>query len=401
METAAVLEWLVQPGDVVQRGDVVARVETEKSDIDVEIWEAGRVIAQLVEIGEEVPVGTPVLQLGESSEIADPIADQPTKTTALASTSPAAKSPRAEPINELARIPEPSAEPALSQQPWPVQDLRASPLARSMAAALDIDLHTVVGSGPEGAIIARDLPSRPLPDITDRNVPTESAPTATAPADRMREAIAKRMARANSEIPHYHLERDVDLGSTMEWLEHYNEGVPVAQRVLSAALFVKAVARSIAEQPALNGFWVDDRFRASDGVHVGVAISLRKGGLVIPTIVNADHRTIQDIMSSLRELVAGSRSGSLRSSWMHEASVTVTNLGSNGADRVHGVIFPPQVALIGFGRIITRAWVVDDQLLPRPVVTVSLAADHRATDGATGSRLLSLLAHHLEHPEEL
>ncbi|NNF55118.1 MAG: 2-oxo acid dehydrogenase subunit E2 [Acidimicrobiales bacterium] len=394
MESAAVLEWLVQPGDLVQRGDVIARVETEKSDIDVEIWEKGRVIAHLVEIGEDVPVGTPILQLGTSVESTDPISATP--AVVAPSSSSTGTGPAPAQVRERVFIPEPVAEHDLPPTSEPARDLRASPLARSMASALDIDLATIAGSGPEGAIIARDLPFNSMEGTVE--APAKSQPVAI---DRMREAIATRMARANHEIPHYHLERDVDLGTAMDWLERSNECVPPGERVLPAALFVKAVARSMAEHPNLNGFWVDDRFQAGDGVHVGMAISLRTGGLVIPTIVNADRRTISEVMSSLREMVAGSRSGSMRSSWMHEATVTVTNLGTNGADRVHGVIFPPQVALIGFGRIAARPWVAEEQVRPRPVVTISLAADHRATDGATGSRLLSTLAHSLEHPEEL
>ncbi len=216
----------------------------------------------------------------------------------------------------------------------------------------------------------------------------------------MRRAIAERMANANRDIPHYHLETDIDLGPALDWLETHNRERSVADRVLPAALFVQATARAAARHPECNGSWIDGSFVPADRVDLGLAISLRKGGLVTPVIAGADERNLDEIMAAIKELVAGARSGALRSSWMIDAGITLTNLGDNGAPRVHGVIFPPQVALVGVGSINRRPWVVEDLVVPRPVVTVSFAGDHRATDGAVGSRFLTTFAHHLEQLEE-
>ena len=214
--------------------------------------------------------------------------------------------------------------------------------------------------------------------------------------------IASRMSRSNREIPHYYLQRDVDVGALTARLAHENESRPIEDRILVAAAFVRATARAAARHPELNGHWVDDRFRPAPAVNVAVAISLRTGGLLTPYIEHADERSLEETMAMLQEFTLAARSGSLRSEWTRgEASITVTNLGERGADLVHGVISPPEVALVGFGRVVDRPWVVDGEVVVRPIVTVTLAADHRATDGAVGSRFLATLAKTLEHPEEL
>jgi pyruvate dehydrogenase E2 component (dihydrolipoamide acetyltransferase) len=238
-----------------------------------------------------------------------------------------------------------------------------------------------------------------------RDIPSVAEPIEVSPGgDRqaaMRQAIAIRMEKANRDIPHYHLDLDVELAGPLGWLERHNRSRPIGDRVLPAALFLRATALAAVQVPELNGHWVDGGFNPADEVNLGVVISLRRGGLLTPAIVAAETLDIDETMAVLRAMVAGARSGAVRSSWMVEASLTVTNLGDNGADRVAGVIFPPQVALVGFGRIRERPWVIDGQVLARPVVTVSLAADHRATDGATGSRFLTALAKALTATPEI
>ncbi|MGH1503396.1 MAG: dihydrolipoamide acetyltransferase family protein [Acidimicrobiales bacterium] len=365
MERGTVLEWYVHPGDDVARGDLVALVSTEKADIDVEIWRAGVVAEHLVAVGEEVPVGTPILALDGAGALAPVVAEQavaPEKAVAP-------EAPVASPVRVL-----------------------ASPRARVVASERDVDLGALAGTGPDGAVLVRDvlksdvLPSDVSPTPQPAKAPTEDRSTG------MRRAIAERMAVANRTIPHYHLDLDVELGGARAWLEDHNESLSMRERVLPAALFIKAVGTAAAAVPELNGTWVDDAFVAAERVDVAVAISLRTGGLVTPAIRDVDTKTVDEIMADLQALVAGARRGSLRSSWMADAGITVSNLGDQGADRVGGVVFPPQVALVGFGRVRKRPWVVDGAVEVRPVVTVTLAADHRATDGATGSRFLHALA---------
>lgn len=238
-------------------------------------------------------------------------------------------------------------------------------------------------------------------------VPARPAePPARSPARgfdpaRMRAAIAAAMSRSKREIPHYYLLQEMDFGPAADWLARYNAARPPAQRLLPAALLLKATARALAEVPQLNGFHEEGVTRLSQAVHVGWAISLRGGGLVAPAVHDVPSRTIAQAMDALRDLVQRARNGGLRSSELTDPTVTVTNLGERGADGVLGVVYPPQLALIGFGSIAPRPWVHEGQLVVRPTVNVSLAADHRASDGHVGGQLLAAIAAALAQPESL
>ena len=217
----------------------------------------------------------------------------------------------------------------------------------------------------------------------------------------MRRAIGNLMTRSKREIPHYYLEDDIELAHAMAWLAHYNERVSVEERILPAAMLYKAVAVAAREMPALNGHWSDGTFVPGDGVHLGVAIAMRGGGLVAPAIRDADKCSLADLMIRLRDLTARVRGGRLRASEMTDATITVTSLGDRGVRAVYGVIYAPQVALVGFGKVSERVWAADGGIGIRPVVTATLSADHRATDGLLGARFLSAVTRHLHHPEDL
>ena len=396
MDEGSVIEWHVAVGDRVRRGDVVARVETDKSDIDIEIWLDGNVQEVLVPPGRLVPVGTPLLRINTVDGVA----------------------PQAAPIGDVRPRGGPLiAGPRSSGSASSGAGLRATPFARRVAADQGVELATVTGSGPGGAIRRRDLPS------LDRQREAAGPHTAPQPpdeiqprsrAERMRSRIADRMSQSNRDIPHYFLERQVDLSPLTERLRAINSDVEMADRVVPAAAFVRAAALAAARHRELNGHWVDGVFVAGAAVNIAVAISLRGGGLVTPQIQRADTVGLAATMKRLKAMTLEARSGVLRSTLMGAGSpgdgdgaraqmstMTVTNLGERGADLVYGVISPPEVCLVGFGRVVQRPWVVDGEVRPREVVTVTLAADHRATDGATGSRFLATLAHLLENPEEL
>ena len=217
----------------------------------------------------------------------------------------------------------------------------------------------------------------------------------------MRQAIGALMARSKREIPHYYLQHEIDLTLAMAWLGEENLKRSVSERLLPSALLLSAVARATAQTPAMNGFWVDGTFRPGGGVHVGVAVSLRGGGLIAPAIHDTDGRSLDELMAALRDLVTRARSGRLRGSEMSDPTITVTNLGEAGVDLVHGVIYAPQVALVGFGGIRERPWAADGMLGAHPTVFATLAGDHRASDGHAGSRFLALIERLLQKPEEL
>ncbi|MEV0374065.1 2-oxo acid dehydrogenase subunit E2 [Streptomyces sp. NPDC050636] len=271
----------------------------------------------------------------------------------------------------------------------PPPQIPATPLARRLADVLSVDLSTLRGTGAQGAVRAADVRKAAATRSAGPSPPRGAAPPA-------RPRILQ--------TPHYYLSTTVDLAAAMDWLHEHNRSCPVAERLLPAALLLKAAALAAREVPELNGFWTDDRFTPGDGVHLGVAVSRRGGGLIAPALHDADTLELPRLMADLTDLVTRARAGTLHGSEASEASeatITVTDLGDQGVESVLGVVYPPQVALVGFGRVVERPCAVDGVVGVRPTVTATLSADHRATDSAIGARYLRAVDRLLQHPEEL
>jgi pyruvate dehydrogenase E2 component (dihydrolipoamide acetyltransferase) len=348
MEAGTLVRWVKQPGDQVKRGEIIAVVDTQKGAIDIEVFEDGVLEKTQVAPGEKVPVGTVLAIIGDAG-----------------------------------------ADKEHGRQ-------RVSPSARKLAAERGIDLTRVTGSGAGGAITREDV------ERAGAARPTQMS--AAGPAERiaaMRTAIAAAMARSKREIPHYYLSTTIDMSAAVAWLRAENEKRPVTERLLPAVLLLKAVASALREVPELNGTWVDGGFRPGPGIHVGVAISLRGGGLVAPALHDADKADLTTLMRRLQDLVTRARAGSLKSSELGDPTVTVTNLGDQGVESTFGIIHPPQVALVGFGRISERPWASAGRVESRPLLTATLSADHRATDGHRGGLLLAAIDRLLQAPEQL
>ena len=359
MDEGTLLEWLVAPGQAVKKGDVIAVVDTSKAAIDIEVWQPGTVAELLAEVGQKIPVGTVIARLVAPGEVAGAVA--------------------------LVQAPAP---PAGARKP-------VTPAARRRAAELGVDVQALAGTGVDDAVTRADV---------ERAATVGSAAAAPAPSDgatEMRKVIAAAMARSKREIPHYHLAEPVPMRASLAWLREHNAAAPVTGRLLSAVLLIKAVALALREVPELNGTFVDGVFRAAPVAHVGVAISLRGGGLVAPALHDAAAQPLPQLMAALADLVARARAFRLRSSELADATVTVTNLGDTGVELVHGVIYPPQVALVGFGRIAERPAVEAGQVVAMPMLTATLAADHRVSDGYRGAIFLARLRELLQHPEAL
>lgn len=401
MQSGKLLEWLVKPGDAVKRGQVIAVVGTEKGDIEVEVFEEGVVRALLAAPGAEMPVGAPIALIetvGEAEKVAAPAAMPAAEAKTPPAPTPAVKA--AEPVARAANG----------------HRIRVSPLARKLAAELGVDLSQVQGTGPQGAIDKADVERAAAALKAQREaqqaVPApaaEAPPPSAKPMDKssaefqagMRRAIALAMARSNRDIPHYYLETRINMAKALAWLEAENLKRPIQNRLLPAVLLIKAVAKALTRVPQLNGYWVDDALQVSEAIHIGFAIALRQGGLVTPAIHHADLKSADELMETLRDLIMRTRAGRLRSSELTDATITVTSLGDMGVEKVFGVIYPPQVALVGFGKVTEEAWVENGMIGVRPVVHATLAGDHRATDGRTGAEFLDVLNRLLQEPEAL
>ena len=416
METGRVVEWRVQAGDRVKPGDVVVVVETHKGAIDVECFLDG-VIDHLAPLETELPVGAVLATV----DAAPPVAAAPPTAPATPAAAPArtpapVTAPAPAPATATATAPPPATAPPMppaSPCPLPAQPATGarrlvSPAARRRAAVLGLDVDRLPGSGAANVVTLADVArAAAAPQTAPSQVPLPAPAPAGAPVRNgfdpalMRQAIAVAMARSKREIPHYYLTSTIDFGAASAWLAAYNRDQPVADRLLPATLLLKASARALAALPQFNGFHDGQGFRPGTGVHVGWAIALRGGGLVAPAIHDADRQPLPALMHALRALVQRARTGRLRSSELIDPTVTVTNLGDRGAESVLGVIHPPQVAIIGFGRVTDRPWVHGGQLAVRPLVVATLAADHRTSDGHLGSQLLAAIDQALQAPDTL
>lgn len=396
MEAGTLVEWRVKPGDRVRRRDVIALVETDKATIEVEVYVDGVVETLLVEPGQKVAVGTVMASIRTEGESATAV---PPKKPA------AAVPPSAGEEAQAAPAPAPP-EKQMARPPAGARRIKASPYARRLAAEREVDLGSLTGSGPDGAIRAADVASAAGAAPTAAKAPPALEPAPAKPAVKdaqaaMRRAIAAAMARSKREIPHYYLQTRIDMGRTLNWLEETNNKRSIKERILPVVPLIRAVALALGEVPELNGHWVDDCHRIAEAVHIGFVIALRRGGLMAPALLDANDKRPDELMAALRDLITRARSGGLRSSELTEATITITSLGDLGVEAVYGVIYPPQVALVGFGKIMEQPWAVNGLLGVRPVLTATLSADHRATDGHRGAQFLDALNRYLQEPAAL
>lgn len=393
MEAGTLVEWLVKPGDRVKRGDVVAVVETQKGAIEIEIFEAGTIEQILVDLDTKVPVGTPLARIKTELEV------QPGAAAAVAPRAGPAAPPIVPPLVREA-VPPPSPIPPAVTGPAVTARGRVSPAARRLAEQHGIELSTLTGSGPVGAITYADVERR-LGEITAAPEKPEKKRAPGLDLDAMRTAIAAAMARSKREIPHYYLEHQVDITAGEQWLARTNATRPPDDRLLIGALAIKSVALAARRFPAFNGFYRDGRFEPVAAVHVGVAIAIRGGGLAAPALHDADQISLDQLMARMRDLVQRTRAGRIRSSEISDPTITVTSLGERGVETLYGIIYPPQVAIVGVGKAVTRPWVVDGAIGPRSVLTITLSGDHRVSDGHAGALFLAEIGRLLQEPDKL
>jgi len=399
MASATLVKWHVKPGDAVKRGDIIAEVDTDKGIIDVECFQTGVIERLVMEPGSKIPVGALLAVISGAEEPAASAAvsvTDPAPPLAVPSVhaSPLARKIAAELGVDLGGligrgtgpgglIDREDVENAAKKIVEPSARVRISPLARRRAEELHIDVTRLHGSGPGGAIEVADVERSPMP---------------ARPGEAMRRAIAAAMAKSKREIPHYYLQTRIDMSATLAWLREENARRGIKDRLLPVVPVLKAIAKALRDVPQLNGFWIDGQHRMFEAMHLGFAISMKGGGLVAPALHDVDQKSCDELMADLRDLIPRARSGRLRSSEMTDATITITSLGDLGVESVFGVIYPPQVAIVGLGKILDQPWAKDGMLGVHPVMNATLAADHRATDGHLGAQFLEALNRHLQTP---
>lgn len=453
MESGMLVAWQKQPGDVIHRGDLIAEVETDKGIIEIEAFTNGVLEKVLVPVGEKVPVGTVLALIRDDGAPAGAAPGTPAVAAAdlrqpdvrrgeTASVGEMAgpreggqNSKQAPPEAQCAEAGAPSTL-AASHPPQDFSRLPMSPSARRLARELGVDPTTVHGTGPGGAITREDIQhakaahpderrgetasvepgARPRESEQNAPKPTLAVSPPPAPATdvkqpaqtpaqdrqaRMRQTIAAAMSRSKREIPHYYLSTTIDMHPALEWMAEENLKRPVTERLLYGVLLIKAVALALREVPELNAIWERDQLQTKTAINVGVAISLRQGGLIAPAIHDTDQKDLGQLMTEFRDLVNRARTGGLRSSELSDPTITVTSLGEQGVEAVFGVIYPPQTAIVGFGKVVERPWSINGGLLSRRVVTATLSADHRVSDGHRGGLFLAAVDRLLQEPQKL
>jgi len=378
MEAGTLVEWRKRPGDFVKRGDIIADVETQKGLIEIEVFDEGVIGELLIKEGTKVPVGTVMATINPSTSILE-TKETTTKKTVIA----------IQPTEEK------TIKKVVTEQ-FEKKQIKASPLAKRIAAENNIDLSQLQGTGEGGAITKEDIENA----ITQKEKITKPEEKMSLQLEAIRLAVAAAVSKSNKEIPHYYLEKKIDMTKALTWLRESNSKRPIQKRLLPAALIIKATAKSLVDFPNLNAIW-DNGVQPKKEINIGFVVSLRNGGVIVPTIRNANLKSIDEIMEALNDIIPRARAMKLRSSDLTDSTITITSLGEGGADTVFGVIYPPQVAIVGFGGSSQQAVVDNGMLGIRSVFTATLAGDHRVTDGLTGSDFLSTLNNYLQNPESL
>jgi len=418
METGVLVEKLRDPGESVARGEIIAAVETQKGVIEIEVFEDGVLGDWLVDLGTEVAVGAPLAEIVTANDavsatasgvpdLPEPDLPEPPRPEIPQPTDPEPDvvQPELPPTQDptpqppAPEIPGPDIPPpeipqpegsAFAEQDHPVTNkkrLRITPSARRLAAQKGIDLKTLAGDS-DGPVYLQDIAA--LTPVS-----------ATSRPSGMRSAIAAAMSRSKREIPHYYLSHRVDLTDADAFARQTNATRPPETRLMLGALYLKAIAHAVKKFPEFNGHFQNDQFEHSAATHVGLAIGLRTGGLVAPAVFDIDTQKLDDVMAAMRDLIARVRAGRFRARELSDATITLTSLGERGVDQLYGVIYPPQVAIVGIGTPAPKPWVMNDQVVPRLTATLTLAADHRVSDGRRGAQFLQRIVKHLQDPETL
>jgi pyruvate dehydrogenase E2 component (dihydrolipoamide acetyltransferase) len=369
---------VVAAGDPVLRGVIIAAVVTQTGAIDIEVFEDGFLDAWLVPLGTKVAVGTPIAMIRGSDvpDVPQPSDPPPAPTLPEVPDTPDPDLPP--PPSEAPPAPPPELPPQSGRQ-------RISPAARRRAAQTGFDLASL---GTDRIIGLADLPDA-------------SAAPKGEPLSAMRQAISAAMTRAKREIPHYYLSDSIDLTVAEDFIAAHNADQPPDARLAIGVLYIRAVALAAQKYPAFNGHFEGDHYLPSKAVHLGMAINLRGGGLVAPALHDATEGDLGTLMARLKDLVTRVRQGRFRARELSDPTITLTSLGDRGVAGITGVIFPPQVAIVGIGTPALRAAVVDGTVQPRQIADITLAADHRVSDGHKGAQFLRAIIKHMQNPEHL
>ena len=398
MEEGKILAWLKKVGDRVEVGDVIAEVETDKADMEMEALDEGFLAAIRVREGESVPVGSVIALLteaqGEAVDVAPPPANG--KRPRAAAKKSAAKTKKVRKLRDAA----PETAPSVRKKGGRVL---ASPIVKKIAAERGIDLSTVQGSGPGGRIVKQDLEGVRAPTATSGAPISAAAPPAVAvdgrvePFSRMRAAIAKRMADSMREAPHFFVTSEIDMSEAVRLRTSLKLSDRVPGEVTYTHLLVKAAAVALQRHPRVNAAYTPEGRVFRDDVNVGIAVAL-EDGLIVPVLHDCQRLSLLEVAAQAGALVERARSGKPRPEDLSGGSFTISNLGMYPVEHFTAVINPPQAAILATSAIKERPVVREGQIVIARTMLVTLSSDHRVLDGATSAQFLREFKNLLENP---
>jgi pyruvate dehydrogenase E2 component (dihydrolipoamide acetyltransferase) len=397
MTEGRLISWKKSVGDAVERGDIIAEVETDKANMELESFSAGVLLEQRVKPGEMVPVGTVIGVVGPPGEKAEAKPEVAPEQPGAELIPPAVEKTPASTARPREGISRPAAEPPAGEPPVPGGGEKASPRVRRMAREKGIDLSRITGSGPEGRILQEDL-ERPGGEgpAKGTTTPTE-APTAAEPLNRMRGAIARIVSDSWRQIPHFTVTVAVDIG---EAERVYRELKGAGTGVTLNDMVIKAAAVAIAQFPMVNASFSQSGIQMHDQINIGIAVSL-DDGLVVPVIKGCQNLSLKDIATRSHELVGRARSGAISEGDLSGGTFSVSNMGMLGVEQFSAIIYPPQGAILAVAAALDEAVVRGGQVVAARVMRLTLSADHRLVDGAYAARFMAELKRILENPVAL
>ena len=393
MEEGTIVSWLVNVGDTVKSGDMIADVETDKATMELENFEKGEVLHLNVAEGETIPVETVIAVIGKKGEDFQDLltsAPEPAKQEVVEASSPAPVAQEAETKPAPAAIVQ-----ATSSSNGRVS---ASPLAKKMAEDKGIDLSTVQGSVDNGRVVKRDI---------ENYVPSFAASSASSfgvesyedvPVTQMRKTIAKRLAESKFTAPHFYLTMEIRMDNAIAARKQMNEFSE--SKISMNDLVVKAVAVALRSHPNVNSAWLGDRIRRNKHIHIGVAVAV-EDGLLVPVVRFADHKSLSQIGSEVKDLAGKAKNKELQPKDWEGNTFTISNLGMFGVDEFTAIVNPPDACILAIGGAKETVVVENGEMKPGHIMKVTLSCDHRVVDGVTGAKFLQTFKQLLEEPVRL
>ena len=373
-ETGILIEWFKEEGDLIEKGEPLMEVETDKANVEVEATTTGILANITVNLGDEIPVGKVIaLILADGESVPESKKEYSSSETKVSE-------------EDTAQLQTTISNPLDPSANLPTNKIVASPKVRQYAKKEGIDLSFIKGSGPNGVILMEDvLVNQSSTETEENDIPTNKG----------WRLMADRLTESWSSAPHFNLVRHLDVSNLVTYKKQFQE--KNSNRLTYTDLLIKLVSITLKEHPRINASWIDNKIVKNSEINVGLAVDF-DGGLIVPVIHKTDELSLGEITNRRKDLITRTQAGKLRSGDLDRGTFTISNLGMFDVDSFNAIINPPQAAILAVGRIVDKVVPVDGLTAVRPILTLNLSFDHRVVDGVRGAKFLKTLSNLIENP---